>query len=102
MDIGIGGIIVAVITSGTLSTLITLLYNVWHDKKVRKDSLHEGLQALLYDRLKYLCKSYIKAGEISVNDLEDLQRMYNAYKKLGGNGFIDGLMNEVKKLKIIS
>ena len=95
-------ILIAVIASGLLSTVLTLIYNTIQNSKQKHNSLRDGLQAILYDRLKYLCRSYIKNGAISVDDLEDLKRMHVTYKELNGNGFIDDLMNEVLHLKIVT
>lgn len=56
----------------------------------------------LYDRIKYLAKSHIKKGWISVEDYEDLKRMHHVYhdpNMLNGNGFLDALMAEVDHLE---
>ncbi len=46
---------------------------------------HANLQ-LLSVQLKSCCKSHIKKGFITDEDLEDLTRLHEAYKALGGNG----------------
>ena len=57
-------------------------------------------RTILYDRIKHLAKSYIKRGWISVEEYEDLKRMHNVYHdELGGNGFLDAIMEEVNKLE---
>ncbi len=56
---------------------------------------------ILYDRIKHLGKSYIDRGYITVEELEDLERMHSVYHdpdKLNGNGFLDDLMIAVKAL----
>lgn len=58
----------------------------------------DGTMEAMCNRLKYLCKCYIKAGHIDLDDYEDLKRMHEAYKKLGGNGFVDKLMAKVGEL----
>lgn len=58
-------------------------------------------RTILYDRIKHLAKSYIKRGWISVEEYEDLKRMHKVYHDdLGGNGFLDAIMEEVSKLEI--
>lgn len=57
-------------------------------------------RAILYDRIKHLAKSYIKRSYITVEEYEDLKRMHKVYHdELGGNGFLDAIMEEVDKLE---
>ena len=57
-------------------------------------------RTILYDRIKYLAKAYIKRRWISVEDYEDLKRMHKVYHDdLNGNGFLDDLMSEVAELE---
>lgn len=54
---------------------------------------------LLYDKIKYLAKSYIKRGYVTVEELEDLNAMHKLYHdkdKLDGNGFLNDLMYTVR------
>ena len=62
------------------------------------DVLFLADRTLLYDRIKHLAKSYIKRGWVSVEELEDLNRMHEVYHdsdKLNGNGFLRELMETV-------
>lgn len=57
-------------------------------------------RTILYDRIKHLAKSYIKRSYITVEEYEDLKRMHKVYHdELGGNGFLDAIMEEVDKLE---
>lgn len=59
-------------------------------------------RTILYDRIKYLGKSYIAQKYVTVEDLEDLTAMHSVYHdpdKLNGNGFLDGIMKEVNQLE---
>ena len=65
------------------------------------NSLIMADRTILYDRVKHLAKSYIKRGWISVEEYEDLKRMHQVYHDdLGGNGFLDAVMEEVRKLEV--
>ena len=58
---------------------------------------------IMYDRIKYLCRSHLKNGEIGFDDLEDLIEMHGCYHDdLGGNGRLNELMGLVKELPIKS
>ena len=58
-------------------------------------------RTILYDRIKHLGKSYIAREYITVEELEDLERMHGVYHdedKLNGNGFLKELMEAVRAL----
>lgn len=63
--------------------------------------LRENEQFLMYDRIKSLCKKHCDNGRITAEDLEDIMRMHELYHKLGGNGYLDKHMEQVKGLDII-
>lgn len=96
-------IVIAIISSGALSTLISGLFNLWQTRKKKQDGVREGIKILLYDRIKHLGKAYIERGYISAEELEDLTTMHNIYHDpdgLNGNGFLDTIMHNVKSLPI--
>lgn len=62
-------------------------------------SLGAGQTIILYDRIKFLAKSYIQNGEVSFDDFEDLRKMHEVYQAGGGNGGLDDLMTKVRKLR---
>ena len=64
------------------------------------DNLVVANRMMLYDRIKHLAKTYIKRGYITVEEYEDLKRMHKVYhNEMNGNGFLDGLMDEVEELE---
>lgn len=94
-------IIIAIIGSGALTAIITNVFTLIKERKNQSHGVAEGVQLLLYDRIKYLSKSYIKDGQISPEDLEDITRMWSCYHDdLEGNGYLDSLMGAVKKLPL--
>ena len=67
------------------------------------DVLFLADRTLLYDRSKHLAKSYISRGYVTVEELEDLNRMHDVYHdgdKLNGNGFLKEIMGTVNTLEI--
>jgi len=94
-------IIVAILGSGALSALISGIFGIIRDRKAKKDGVHAGVRQLLYDKIKCLGRRYIAENEITSEDLEDLIDMHKIYHDdLAGNGYLDHVMEEVKKLKI--
>lgn len=72
-------------------------------KEVKRliDVLVVADRTILYDRIKHIGKSYIAREYVTLEELEDLERMHQVYHdkdKLNGNGFLDELMKTVKQL----
>ena len=94
-------IIIAIISSGALSTLITGLFSIYKSRKEKQDGVTAGVRMLLYDRVKFLGKKYLEKGMVTAEELEDLVEMHRLYHNMGGNGFLDSIMDSVKHLQII-
>lgn len=70
-------------------------------RRDKKDAKTQMILGLGHDRLVFLCMHYIDRGWISNDEYEDLIKyLYNPYKAMKGNGTVEKLMNEVKKLPI--
>jgi hypothetical protein len=98
------GVLGAGIGSGFMAIVQAWLQRKWRkeDKKdERIDALVCAQRVLMIDRVKHLGKHYIDMGEINLEDKENLQEMYRAYKGLNGNGHLDTVMREVEKLKVV-
>ena len=103
---------VVILGSGVVAALVTGLIQIvlWVlNRRAKKQDgesdfekhIKNAMCVILYDRIKYLAKHHIGVGYITVEDLEDLTKMHNSYKDdLGGNGFLDGLMAQVKALPL--
>lgn len=97
-------LIAALTGSGVSSIIVVLLQRKWakqdkHDERV--DALVEATKVQMIDRVRWLGRGYIEAGEIRLEDKENLKEMYLAYKRLGGNGHLDTIMDEVNHLKVV-
>lgn len=90
-------IIVAVIGSGCLTTILNFVL----DKIKDRDGSRTASRLIMKDRLRFLCVHYINQGWIYEDELNDLVDMHDCYhNKLGGNGYLDKLMNKVMDLEI--
>ena len=66
-----------------------------------RDVTREMLIGLGHDRIIYLSICYIEQGWISQDEYENLtDYLYRPYKKMGGNGTANRLMQEIDKLPI--
>lgn len=91
-------------SSGLASIIVALLNRHWAKKDKRddkQDAIVTGLKVLTVDRVRYLGKGYISDHEISLEDKENLEEMYRAYKALGGNGHLKTVMDEVQRLPVV-
>lgn len=79
-----------------------LLYRSMH-KKIKHTQNEQiaskhGIQAILRDRIIQMYNFCHDKGYCSIYALENALSMYQAYKALGGNGTIDGLIQEMKDM----
>lgn len=65
------------------------------------DAVIKGVRALLRDRINERGQEAIERGYIRADELDELIALHMVYhEELGGNGYLDTLMNTVKKLPI--
>ena len=69
-------------------------------KILEMDAMICGLKAILHDLIYGYCEKHIKAGEISIVDKKNLEILYNAYSRMGGNGTGHDIYMDVSKLPI--
>lgn len=96
---------------GMANTLITILVTLlassgfWAFVTMileKKSARSKMLLGLGHDRIMYLGMKYIEKGEITQSEYENLRKyLYEPYKKMGGNGTAERLMEEINKLKIV-
>lgn len=91
-------IIVAIFASTGFWTFLTNMIQRRGNKKSAETQMLIGLG---HDRICYLGACYIKQGYITKDDYENLHDyLYIPYKKLGGNGTAEKVMNEVERLPL--
>ena len=61
---------------------------------------HDGVLAMLHDRLYLICTHYIKMGYIDTDGLDNVGVIYRAYHGLKGNGTGTNLYKRVCALPI--
>ena len=86
-------------SSGLTAIVLAVLQRKWSCQD-RQDAIVAGLKVLTVDRVRYLGRSYINNHSVSLEDKENLQDMYRAYKALGGNGHLETVMAEVERLPL--
>ena len=64
------------------------------------NAMRYGLLAMLHDKVFQSCMYFLNKGEITCDELENLEYLHKGYARLGGNGTCETLMNKVRQLKI--
>lgn len=69
------------------------------DKKSAKTKMILGLG---HDRIMTLGMKYIERGKITRSEYENLRKyLFEPYKKMGGNGVAERLMNQIDRLEMV-
>lgn len=69
-------------------------------QKLMQEANNKGTEALLRDRLFAAYNHYYERGWITVHGLESVNRMYEAYHNLGGNGTVSRLVEQLRELPV--
>lgn len=103
---------------GLGSIFILGLKNVFHviykivNKKYTKDkeelenmkkqlsTFEVAMKALAHDKIYKLTDDYIERGWVTLDELDNLEYLYTAYRGLGGNGTGEKRYNRVQRLPI--
>lgn len=83
-----------IISSGIWIALIDL----WKTKRNKKSADKQMLLGLGHDRIYESCSKILDRGWVTIDELENLEYLFVPYKKLGGNGTAERLMDLVVKL----
>jgi len=99
-------VVSAIFASTGFWSFVISRFNRKDAKEDKKDNQMElqskMLKGLAHDRICYLAEEYIKRGQLTRDEFENLNDyLYRPYKELGGNGTAEKLMNDVKKLPIV-
>ena len=83
-----------------LGAAVGFLWKKLMDMVKEQKHLHDGVLAMLHDRLYQSCTYYIKMGSIDTDGLDNVGIIYDAYHGLKGNGTGTNLYKRVCVLPI--
>lgn len=89
-------LILAILSSSFITTLLNFVLN----RIDKKSHINKALMCLLGYELKNECHRLIKAKQVELDDLEQLQELNTLYHQMGGNGYVKALMNKVEHLEV--
>ena len=92
------------IVTAVLSFVIGILLNQLRNKinkEVREENaIKNGLRCLLRENIIAICDRCLERGTMKMHDLESLEDMAKEYRALNGNGSVEKLIQDTKKLGI--
>ena len=96
------GLLIFEIVSGTIScfTLLAILIKPIRERIFNFTRTREGERCLLRSEMLRIYYTYLEKKEIRQYEFENFIKLYNAYKALGGNSFIDEVNLEVREWTI--
>lgn len=83
-----------------LGAAVGFLWKKLMDMVKEQKYLHDGVLAMLHDRLYQSCTYYIKMGYIDTDGLDNVGVIYRAYHGLKGNGTGTNLYKRICALPI--
>lgn len=90
-------IILAILGSSVIATIVSFIL----DRIKLKDTNTLGIKCLLGFEIRRECERLLLIeGNINLEEFRQLEELYATYKQYNGNGFVDGLMDKVRKLPI--
>ena len=90
-------ILIAIISSSAFTTLLNFILNRFD----KKSNINKALMCLLGYEIKGECRRLIRAKEVTLDDLEQLEELNKIYHDLGGNGYVKSLMSKVGNLEVV-
>ena len=79
-----------------VGAILTYFSTRWSTIFKKMGAVEYGIQALLRDRILQMHDYYSRKGRpIPQREVESAEQMYRAYKRLGGNGFLDQIEKEI-------
>lgn len=96
-------IVTVIVTSALTSitgALVVYIRKLLSDSKGTHKTLKQSQQALLRYQIVQAHDYFRSKGSIGKYSLSTLEELYKSYKELGGNGFVAGIMEEIREIPV--
>lgn len=80
--------------------LLGFFIGKFKDYKKRDEVQQEALKCILRSNITSKYYVYTELGEIPYYEKENIDKMHEQYKKMGGNSYVDIIVAELNKLPI--
>ena len=81
---------------------VLLVAKPFRNKVLGLDDIKEGQKCLLRSEMLRIYYHHRESGKIRQYEYENFIYLYEAYKALGGNSFIDHIYKEVQEWEVVS
>ena len=98
MDINIFQTVINYCIPLILGTILGFITTKIKTNNKKDKAIELGVQALLINELVRRYREYEAKGEMSILDKENMEAMFEQYKKLGGNGTVKHMMDDLFEL----
>ena len=85
-----------------IGACICLISKPIRNKVLGLDDIKEGQKCLLRSEMLRIYYHHRESGKIRQYEYENFIYLYEAYKALGGNSFIDHIYKEVQEWEVVS
>lgn len=85
-----------------IAACICLIAKPFRNKVLGLDDIKEGQKCLLRSEMLRIYYHNRESGKIRQYEYENFIFLYEAYKALGGNSFIDHIYKEVQEWEVVS
>lgn len=92
--------IITAVLSFVIGILLNQLRNKINKEVCEENAIKNGLRCLLRENIIAICDRCLERGTMKMHDLESLEDMAKEYKALDGNGSVEKLIQDTKKLGI--
>lgn len=83
---------------GVIALILSLVYRKLSARVKRFEAIGNGVQALLRDRIIQAYNHYQEKGCCPIYARDNVEKMYQEYHALGGNGTITELVERINEL----
>jgi hypothetical protein len=80
-----------------VSGVIALFVKPIREKIFGLHNINDGVKSLLRDRITQIYYKNLDICELKEYEFESVSRLYDAYKALGGNSFVDKIYREMSE-----
>ena len=88
-------IILALISSGVFTVILTALIEYQKSSKSAKNVVEDALKCLLRDSITKIYYRNKDDGTLEEYERKDLENLYDCYSRMGGNNYVHSLYEEM-------
>lgn len=85
---------------GAVIAVLTYIVRQLRTHRQKQNNIEQALLAITKDRLYQSSKSYLLNGKIDIQEMDNINMMFEIYQKLGGNHGMEAVIERVRNLEV--